>query len=132
MFGSVPEPFTVWSAIKFVTAETTVTIRSDGRRSVLAGALADAQRYARTGSISDDITVADSVARSVETHIVAEVGVIASARRLDIDPRPTKGSADRTTSRGWRLGSPGHAGATGRLASTGCITGLRIGRLGRV
>ena len=94
VFGSVPEPLTVWLAIKFVTAETTVTIRSDGRRSVLAGALADAQRYARTGSISDDIAITDSFARSVETHIIAEVEVITSAGRLDIDPRPTKGSAD--------------------------------------
>ena len=86
VFGSIPEPLTVWSAIKSVRAGTTVTVRSDGRRSVepyfsLARSLAEAQRSASPGAPGDDSTVAASFAGSVRAHMVAdvEVGVFLSA-----------------------------------------------------
>jgi asparagine synthase (glutamine-hydrolysing) len=85
LFGSVPEPFTVWRGIHCLPAGTTITIDAAGpalprRYYDIAEALAE--RASRPGSIADARRrLADAVRDSVQYHMVADVpvGVFLSA-----------------------------------------------------
>jgi asparagine synthase (glutamine-hydrolysing) len=83
LFGSVPEPFTVWQGIRALPAGTTLVIDAAGpgmpqRYYDVAGALA--QRAAKTGSKTGDAAdarrqIAAAVHDSVRHHLVADVPV---------------------------------------------------------
>ena len=85
LFGSVPEPFTVWRGIHCLPAGTTITVDGAGPalpRRYYDVAEALAERASRPGSMADARRrLADAVRDSVQHHMVADVpvGVFLSA-----------------------------------------------------
>ncbi|WP_421999016.1 asparagine synthase (glutamine-hydrolyzing) [Reyranella sp.] len=82
LFGSVPEPFTVWRGIRALPAGTTLTVDAAGPGTPqsyydVAGALADraADAEGRGGEDAARRRLADALRDSVRHHLVADVPV---------------------------------------------------------
>ncbi len=78
LFGSVPEPFTVWREVRSLPAGATMVIDATGPRPAdryhdVAGALAERSRRAAAGDPA--VQLADAVRDSVRHHLVADVPV---------------------------------------------------------
>ena len=78
LFGSVPEPFTVWREVRSLPAGATMVIDATGPRPAdryhdVAGALAERSRRAAAGEPA--VQLADAVRDSVRHHLVADVPV---------------------------------------------------------
>ncbi len=78
LFGSVPEPFTVWRGIHTLPAGTTLTVGSTGPATPqpyydVAAALAERATRARSGDARAQL--AEAVRDSVRHHLVADVPV---------------------------------------------------------
>ncbi len=79
LFGSVPEPFTVWRSIQSLPAGTTLTVDATGpgtpqRYYSVASALAERARPS-SGSGDPRARIAEAVRDSVRHHLVADVPV---------------------------------------------------------
>lgn len=79
LFGSVPEPFTVWRSIQSLPAGTTLTVDGTGpgapqRYYSVASALAERARPS-SGSGDPRARIAEAVRDSVRHHLVADVPV---------------------------------------------------------
>lgn len=79
LFGSVPEPFTVWRGIQALPAGTTLTVDATGPgvpRRYYDVARALAERAISTGGGADTrVSIAEAVRDSVRHHLVADVPV---------------------------------------------------------
>lgn len=80
LFGSVPEPFTVWRDVHCLPAGTTLTVDATGpgapqRYYDVAGALAERALKTSTDAADARLRLADAVRDSVRHHLVADVPV---------------------------------------------------------
>jgi asparagine synthase (glutamine-hydrolysing) len=81
LFGNVPEPFTVWSAIRAVPPGTVIAIDSQGGRRRIWQDFSLESVLTNENPHSVKLDVRETIRESVRSHLVAdvEVGVFASA-----------------------------------------------------